>query len=418
MRIAVIGAGSAGVITAAQLCAGVPNNIQIVNIHDPNIPMFQIGESTNSGFIKVLEQACGFGFMEDMKEMDSTLKFGNNFIKWRETDWFNPLLDGGVSIHINNFKLREYVFNRLAKRWPKKFSIMQGRVTSIESLEKGVNLTVDGKIEHFAYVVDTQGTPADLSDYQIAEGISINSGIIHTVDEPGDWQYTEHLATKHGWMFGVPLQSRHTHGYLYNDTVTTREEALEDMATYFNTTPDKLGRKNAPVDYHFKSYYAKTVFDNNIMKNGNRAMFFEPISGTGIFGYIILNYFFLDYLWGRITKEDVNAQFLEHAEQLEHMICFFYHGGSMYDTPFWQLAKERSTKTLMNSVHFKKALEDCYKKGQDGLPHYSNGWVFSGYHLHLIDEKFGYNYFSDADKNKKTIEAINRNLNTDGRTIL
>jgi hypothetical protein len=380
--------------------------------------MFQIGESTNSGFIKVLEQACRFEFMEDLQDMDSTLKFGNNFIKWREHDWFNPLLDGGVAIHINNFKLRQYVFDRLAKLWPKKFSLMQGKVTDVVGLEKGVNLTIDGRVEHFAYVIDTRGTPSDLTDYHIAEGITINSGIIHTVEEPGTWQYTEHLATKNGWMFGVPLQTRHTHGYLYNDTVTTREEALEDMATYFNTTPDKLGRKNAPVDYHFKSYYAKTVFDKNIMKNGNRAMFFEPISGTGIFGYIVLNYFFLDYLWGRMSKEDVNEKFREHAEQLEHMICFFYHGGSTYDTPFWKLAKERSTNTLMNSVHFKNALLDCFKKGQEGLPHYSNGWIFSGYHLHLIDEKFGYNYFTDPIKNKKTIQAIEANLNMNTRIIL
>jgi hypothetical protein len=418
MKIAVLGAGSAGVITSAQLCANVPNRIKVVNIHDPNIPMFQIGESTNSGFITVLEQACGFEFMEDLHEMDSTLKFGNKFINWREQDWFNPLLDGGVAIHINNFKLKEYVFKKCLERWPNKFSLMQGTVSSLENLARGVNITIDGRVEYFDFVVDTRGSPTDWDQYNIAESISINSGIIHTVEEPGNWQYTEHMATKNGWMFGVPLTTRHTHGYMYNDTVTTREEALEDMAQIFNTTPDKIGRKGAPVDYHFNSYYAKTVFEGNVLKNGNRAIFFEPITATGIYFYIYVNYLFIEFLKGNLKIEDVNERFIDYAVQLEHLICFFYHGGSTFDTPFWRMAKERSTKTIMNSPHFKRALVDCFRKGQDGLPHFAESWVFSGYHLHLIDKKFGYNYFTDLEKNKKTLEAVERNLNTGGRMIL
>jgi hypothetical protein len=74
------------------------------------------------------------------------------------------------------------------------------------------------------------------------------------------------------------------------------------------------------------------------------------------------------------------------------------------------MAKERCTAHLMKSKHFRHALINAHDAYKQGLPHYANDWVFSGYHLHLIDEKFGYNYFTDPIKNKQTIAAIDANI--------
>lgn len=418
MKIAVIGAGSAGVISAAQLCANVPNGFEITNIYDPNTKILGIGESTNSGLITVLEQACGFSFMDDLDAMDSTLKFGNKFIDWRSDDWFNPLLDGGVAIHINNFKLKDFVFPRLAECFPLKFKTMEGLVDDIVSTGNGADVIVNGVAHHFDHVVDTRGFPKDYSGYHIVTSLPLNHGIIHTEYKPGDWQYTEHRATANGWMFGIPLKHRRTYGYLFNDTVTPVEQAYEDICRIFNVDVDNVGRLEGQIEYEFKSYYAKKVYEGGILKNGNRAIFFEPISASSIYFYVYTNYIFIEHLKGNITQAELNERFVDYAQQLEDMICFFYHGGSTFDTPFWAMAKQRTTEHLMKSKNFRRALVDCYNRNQMGLPHYAEGWVFSGYHLNLIDKKFGYNYFTDPVKNKKTIEAIDANLNTGGRIIL
>lgn len=418
MKIAVIGAGSAGVITVAQLCANLPTGYEIVNIYDPNTNILGIGESTNSGFIKVLEQACHFSFMDDLDELDATLKFGNKFINWRDADWFNPLLDGGVAIHINNFKLKGFVHKRCSALWPNKFSILEGKVDNIVNNDDYVNLTVNGVQRTYDYIVDTRGFPEDWTDYNIVTSLPINHALIHTIYEPGNWQYTEHRATANGWQFGIPLNNRQTYGYLYNDTVTTKQQALADMAQQFNTTPDKIGRQEGVMEYEFKSYYSTKVLDQRVFKNGNRAIFFEPISASSIYFYIYANTLFIDYLRGRITNEQLNAGFVDYAQQLEDMICFIYHGGSTFDSPFWTMAKKRTTAHLMRSKYFKHALADCFAAGQAGLPHYAQGWIFSAYHLHLIDKFFNYNYFTDETKNKKTIEAINLSLNIISRTEL
>jgi hypothetical protein len=418
MRIAVIGAGSAGIITVAQLCANVPAGFEIVNIYDPNTSILGIGESTNSGFITVLERACHFSFTEDMDEMDSTLKFGNKFMGWREHDWFNPLLDGGIAIHINNFKLRDFVHKRCHQYWADKFRTIEGNVESLTDTGHGVNVSVNGSVEHFDYVVDTRGFPAEWEDYHTVTSLPINRAIIHTEYKPGDWQYTEHRATANGWMFGIPLKHRRTYGYLFNDTITPVEEAYADVARMFNIDQDNIGRIEGQIEYQFKSYYSTKVLDGRIFKNGNRAIFFEPISASSIYFYVYANYLFIDHLKGVANQRQVNELFIDYAKQLESMICFFYHGGSTFDTPFWHMAKERCTDHLMHSTHFKEALVDAFHMHQMGLPHEAKNWLFSGYHLHLIDEKFGYNYFTDPAKNKKTIDQINANLSTNQRMVL
>lgn len=410
MRIAVVGAGSAGAITVAQLCANVPAGIKVVNIYDPNTKILGIGESTNSGFISVLERACHFSFMEDLDAMDSTLKFGNKFIGWREHDWFNPLLDGGIAIHINNFKLKDFVHSRCRKYWPDKFSVIE---TKVDDIKEDGTVVIAGHPEKFDFVVDTRGFPTDWTDYHMVESLPINRAIINTVYAPGDWQYTEHRATPNGWQFGIPLQNRRTYGYMFNDKITPVEEAYEDFAKFFDINVKDVGRLEGQTEYQFKPYYTTKVLDGRVFKNGNRAIFFEPISASSIFFYIYANYLLIEHLKGTRTPDQVNKLFVDYAQQLESMICFMYHGGSTFDTPFWRHAKEITTEHLMRSQHFRKALLDTSLWNQRGLPHEAPGWVFSGYHLNLIDEKFEYNYFTNHELNKKTIMAINANLNTD-----
>src|SRR5215470_740440 len=100
-KIGVIGAGSAGLLTAAHLCTWLDESWQIVAVHDPKKKILGIGESTNGAFISVLERATNFSLAEaeDLAALDATLKFGSKFINWRPHQWVNPLLSGNIAIH-------------------------------------------------------------------------------------------------------------------------------------------------------------------------------------------------------------------------------------------------------------------------------------------------------------------------------
>ena len=96
-------------------------------------------------------------------------------------------------------------------------------------------LTKDAKkreIFSFDYVIDCRGWPENYDDYVISKTAPLNSCLVQMVPEPGDWNFTYHIAHENGWMFGIPLKTRQGWGYLYNDTITTREEAETHMKRF------------------------------------------------------------------------------------------------------------------------------------------------------------------------------------------
>ena len=75
------------------------------------------------------------------------------------------------------------------------------------------------------------------------------------------------------------------------------------------------------------------------------------------------------------------------------MLSFLYHGGSVYDTEFWQYAKDKANKRLANSVKFKNTIEEYQHNSKNEIPFTGSSWFFSPYSLRLIEEKMGYDYF-------------------------
>ena len=112
-------------------------------------------------------------------------------------------------------------------------------------------------------------------------------------------------------MFGIPLQSRQSFGYLYNDTITTKVDAIQNFKTYCEDIDyDKL------KEFKFKSYSAKSYFDGKVLKNGNKALFYEPLEAfMGYFYERILKLFF-DYLYVNKNIYQTNNSIHEIANDL------------------------------------------------------------------------------------------------------
>jgi tryptophan halogenase len=388
-RLGVIGVGSAGILSLCHFITHLDNAWEVVSISDPNTKILGIGESSNPSFITALETATDFNLHDDISALDATHKFGTMWKRWRDNDFLGPLLGGSCAMHFNNFKLKDLIIPRLLKKWPNKFSQLSGHVDELVNMEGYVNLVLDGINYEFDYIIDCRGFPTDMTDYHMCEDIPVNRALIHNIEQPGDWKYTGHRAHRNGWMFEIPLTSRCSYGYLFNDTVTPIDEAKADFSNEIGVSVDKL----QDIEYKFQSYYSTKVLDGRIMKNGNRAIFFEPISATSIYMYDQANKIFFNYIIGHFKSEqETNDAFVEVSQAIEELIYWFYHGGSVYDTPFWQKVKSTLPQKVKASKMMRDLIPSFKKWNAVGTPVHAQTWFFAPHLMSKLDRDFKYNY--------------------------
>lgn len=387
-KIVVVGAGTAGLLSLSYFCSFLDNTWEVVSIHDPNIDILGVGESTTPRVPFNLFHGMGFSFSQDSELIDSTIKHYVRYVNWRKNDIISLIDTGTYGIHFNNLKLKDFAIKKLSEKWGTKFKEIKSKVISIENNKDNVLIQLEDQKYSCDYLIDCRGYPEDYSEYTISKNLPLNHCIVHTIQKPGDWDYTYHYAHKNGWMFGIPLTTRQGWGYLYNDRITSKEDAIEDMSKILEINSQDLKVK----DFEFKPYYANNILNGRVLKNGNRFLFFEPIEALSSFYYDEANRFFGEYILGKITESEINSTFRNYANMLENFICFVYHGGSIYDSDFWKYAKKITSDKIKNDITFKNFVGymNSFKKN----PNLAGGVKpFSPWSWFNFDKSFGYNYF-------------------------
>ena len=339
MKVAVVGAGTAGLYCIIELLESLPEFAKIDLIHSNVIDPLGVGESSLVSFPHAL--SCGVDYMHhfDSEELGSTLKYGVQFKNWNSVG-FIPFASGSYGIQFDTTKLPQFIIPRLHEMYP-NFTERLRTVKEIKSLGKKVS--VDGT--EYDFVVDCRGYPEDYSDYVITDKVYLNSGIVVKSHTPGDWEYTYHIAHEHGWMFGIPLKDRTGWGYLYNSNVTSQLEAQSSLIDILQEYQIEFHSRDCR-EFSFKNYYAKSIVneDGNIFLNGNRALFLEPIQATSLGCYGLINGMIIDKITD--NKYD-NQKYLSIMEEVIMFINMHYLNGSDFDTPFWKMASE-SAKDMFN----------------------------------------------------------------------
>lgn len=391
--VAIIGVGSAGLLSLAHFCTWLDEDWEIYSIYNPAKPILGIGESTNGEFVGLLERGTRFclGHQEDLNALDATIKFGSKFQNWRENSWINPLLDGNTAIHFNNHPFKDFVFQRLEKHWPKQFRVIEGDVKGLTNHADRVTVSIDEREIDFDFVIDCMGTPSDYENYVLSDCSPVNRCQIHSITDFDYEPYTDHIAHPHGWMFGVPLQSRKTFGYLYNDQITSKEAAMADMKQMLGV--DKLDNK----EYVFKCYYTRTMAEGRICKNGNKALFFEPLVANSMFIYIYTNRLILDYMMGRTSQERTNDAFIKSVQELEDVVSYYYQGGSLYSSPFWEHATHHTRTRLEKRLEFKKIMNTYRTLKERGILYTAPIYGFKPLTWEIVDEQMGYGYIGGIE---------------------
>ena len=387
-KIAVLGTGTAGVMNIAHYLLAFPEDWQIYSVYDPNNPILGIGESTSTQIPEILFDATGFNLLEHKHELDATPKFGVKFKDWRDQEFFSAINPKSNGIHFNNFKLKDFCFEKFKERWPNRFKEIHDHVISLEDKDNWVLIEGENKSYAFDYVVDCRGYPEDYKDYDDAF-INVNRCLVHTIKEPGTWDYTYHYATPDGWMFGIPLQTRQGWGYLFNDNITDVETAKENMKSVLNV--DELDLR----EFKFKSYRAKEFINGRLIKNGNRALFYEPMEAHSGFFYDKIARTFVDYAQGYVDQTTANNSLTRSAIDMENAICFMYQGGSTHNTEFWNWASTRSKEKLDNDVIWHQTLNqlDEIKTVFPSGTISDGAGTYSLYHWMHFSKHLGYDYF-------------------------
>ena len=396
MNIAVIGVGTAGILSLSHLLGYLPKNCKITSIYDPEIKILGIGETSTYNFPPTLFVGTNFTLLKDSKELDATIKLGASYINWRENDFTTLIEPPAYALHFNNFKLKDFAFSRFKEMWGEKFNIVEANVTDLKNDGYCAVVTTAKETLRYDYVIDCRGWPEDCSnDYNILTEMPVNSCLVNIIHEPGTWNTTVSKAHRNGWMFGIPLQTRQGWGYLYNDTITSKEDAMAEIAEIFNTTADKLDLK----EFKFKNYYAKKFFDGRIIKNGNRALFFEPLEGmSGMFYDTLLKYF-VDYTRNTMTANQINDDLLLMATDLELFAHYVYHGGSKFDSNYWNITKEKSSNKLKNSARWQRIIQIVRGSTDEEDTVLNNGPVARWAVRHWLqwDRDLYYKYFTKND---------------------
>lgn len=355
-NIGIIGGGTSGAMTALGILIAEINlkkytgDINITIIQDPNTPTIQVGESTSPYVCRVMHDVIDFNIVEDLKDVDGTLRFSTKYFweKANNKNFYATYPDYGL--HVNSESFSNWVFKKLQNKYASNFKEIKDRVSSIKQHNNKVELIAQNNTYIFDYVFDCRGSPTleELSSdpYITPTFQAVNSVVIFPDFKKYDEQFTSSHITENGWMFGVPLIHRKAWGYLYNNTITNTEQAIEDFKKIINID-ESLLRK---ITWH--QYYRKEAIDNRVIFNGNRLYFFEPHHAIPLHYHLIIAKTFTRNLLTGINLDSLNEFYNDTINNIQDLIALNYTGDNNIDSPFWNITKKLAFKKLLSSSSF------------------------------------------------------------------
>lgn len=317
-RIAIVGAGNAGCVTTLELLQ--KEKSEIIIYHSPKEhPIERVGQGSFPSFPFTLFNALNIDWYNN--PIDMTIKTGILYEGWGKKKYkqFHPFDGGYAAAHFVPEKLSELVLT--------------------SDLVKVIEKTIDNPEEEIDadIIFDCRGRHnRDLDNYNTLIS-PINSVLLSSRprlnNTDHNFIYTRAIATPNGWTFIIPNKDTISYGYLYNDKVTSAQQAGEDFVSRFNIPH---------VEHHMKfdNYMAKNMFiGERTILQGNAYGFIEPLEATAIGFYQNLANQASKTFFGNKDKDHINNHMSKIMKRIETFLLWHYQFGSQYDTPFWEYAK-------------------------------------------------------------------------------
>jgi hypothetical protein len=325
MKITILGGGNAGCFTALHYAYYTRDieNISVELIYDPDSYPEKVGQATLLDPPALLWKALGINWYNN--PISATPKFGILYENWGKTNkkFFHPFPLNNVGLHYAPTKLQEVILNS------GYFSVQEKHIDNCGQIDSD-------------YIFDCRGKPSvNWDDYEKLKN-PLNSVLLgEGKSKECDVNWTRAVATPDGWTFVIPNTSQTTsYGYLYNDEVTTTEEASANFEKLFSLAKQGIYLNEEVDNLKFKSYVSKTpIVDDRIILSGNRLFFLEPLEATATEVYLFWARRTFDWIInGTMTPSQISEEITKYIHEIQNFILWHYTYGSQYNTPFWKTA--------------------------------------------------------------------------------
>ena len=448
-KIAIVGGGTAGWITAACLARVLPKQFcSVVLVEAPDIDTVGVGEATIPPIVDFI-RFLGIDTKDFLKKTNATHKLAIHFQDWfrlGESYW-HPF--GAVGANINkapffpywlkcwkNKKAEDYTQYSAAVHmasagrfaFPESFSTgfitgasyawhfdaalvaqylreyaLRLGVQRIEARVENVELDCEGAVQNLRlqdnsrldadFFIDCTGFRAAL----IGKSLSVpfidwshylpcDSAIaIQTQTLAETKPYTIARALRHGWQWQIPLQNRIGNGYVYSRRFCDPEQALIEL------------RANLPAQEHseprylsFKAGHRERFWEKNCLSIGLASGFLEPLESTSIHLIMRAVKLFIELFPNRAIQSanvaEYNRLMHQEYEAIRDFLLLHYCTTKRDDSEFWRQCQSAPIpESLRAKMDLYTQQGRLYKNEHDLFKSFSWYSVFTGMHVYPQD---------------------------------
>jgi tryptophan halogenase len=395
--VAILGAGSAGWLTALVLATYCPY-LKICLVRPRKGSPIGVGESTQADFLRVLH-AGRVDIEAFYKACDATMKCGIFYEDWNavgEHYWhpfsglapsasytaahhYQQLIfegasgyshanyyaavhtsyetcvrrrqvapEAGVALHVDAHKITEYLERTLTE-----VEVVEADDVDVRAADgsvTGIVLDAGRSVEADLYVdctgfaralLERVGTP-DIMPYEANVNRALVAQIPFTDFAREITPYTRAHAHEHGWTWSIPLKSRIGSGYVYHGDFCSPEKAERNFREYWGV--ERM--RDVPVRHiAFDSETLRNPWVSNVVAIGLSAGFVEPLEATGLNWIITSADLLAQSLGARYFDADTavkyNANMRGYIYDVQDFIDAHYKLSARRDTEFWRYQASR-----------------------------------------------------------------------------
>jgi 2-polyprenyl-6-methoxyphenol hydroxylase-like FAD-dependent oxidoreductase len=395
--VVIVGAGSAGWLTALVLSAYCPSlKIRLIRPRANN--PIGVGESTQPDLPQRV-QAAGIDLADFCVACDATIKCGIFYRDWNVVGdhyWhpFTALADSGpytaahhyqqmiledpqhyrhadyyarvhtsyetcvkrnliapeaaTALHVDAAKLAEFLERKLTK----VEVVESARIEALAADDKISGIGLDeGKTISADLYVDCTGfaravlgkiaRPASLA-YEANVNRAVAASVPYADTASEMHPYTRAHAHEHGWTWSIPLRSRIGSGYVYHGDFCSPEQAEKNFRAYWG---EERMRDVAVRHISFDRDTLRESWVGNVVAIGLSAGFVEPLEATGLNWTISCADLLSRFLGARYFDGDARAKYnalmLGYIHDVQDFVDAHYLLSSRRDSDFWRYQTSR-----------------------------------------------------------------------------
>ena len=201
---------------------------EIVWIRDCSHIIDDYGIQTESEWGEILGENTTLSTVHLSRLLDGKQKWGKKFIGFGNITPHNFYVmyePTHVGWHLNGRKLVDLFWNSYTNT-AKNVRMIDSHVEYIDVQQDHVKILG----EHYDFVIDcTRGAIWDHNSYSEALYKPTNATLTVNKKVEGKWNYTAHIAGKHGYLTGIPIKDAQTWIYSYDKNLTTLDDAIKDF---------------------------------------------------------------------------------------------------------------------------------------------------------------------------------------------